>query len=50
MGLVIASGIAIGTLFTLFVVPAVYMLIAEDHHARAEEETAVPHPATPEGI
>jgi multidrug efflux pump len=31
MGLVIASGIAIGTLFTLFVVPAVYMLIAADH-------------------
>jgi multidrug efflux pump len=31
MGLVIASGLAIGTLFTLFVVPAVYMLIAADH-------------------
>jgi multidrug efflux pump len=31
MGLVIATGLAIGTLFTLFVVPAVYMLIAEDH-------------------
>jgi multidrug efflux pump len=34
MGLVIATGLAIGTLFTLFVVPAVYMLVAEDHHAR----------------
>ena len=31
MGLVIVSGISIGTLFTLFVVPAMYMLIAEDH-------------------
>jgi len=31
MGLVIASGLSIGTLFTLFVVPAVYMLVAEDH-------------------
>lgn len=31
MGLVIATGIAIGTLFTLFVVPAVYLLIAQDH-------------------
>jgi multidrug efflux pump len=31
MGLVIATGLAIGTLFTLFVVPAVYMLIAADH-------------------
>jgi multidrug efflux pump len=34
MGLVIATGLSVGTLFTLFVVPAVYMLIAEDHHAR----------------
>jgi multidrug efflux pump len=31
MGLVIASGIAIGTLFTLFVVPAVYVMLAGDH-------------------
>jgi hypothetical protein len=30
MGLVIASGLSIGTLFTLFVVPAVYLLIATD--------------------
>jgi multidrug efflux pump len=35
MGLVIATGLAIGTLFTLFVVPAVYMMIAEDHHTRS---------------
>ncbi len=31
LGLVIASGLAIGTLFTLMVVPAVYMLLASDH-------------------
>jgi multidrug efflux pump len=31
MGLVIATGIAIGTLFTVFVVPAMYMLLAVDH-------------------
>jgi len=31
MGLVISSGVAIGTLFTLFVVPAVYLLLAADH-------------------
>ena len=31
MGLVIATGLAIGTLFTLFVVPAVYLLMATDH-------------------
>ena len=28
----IFSGISIGTLFTLFVVPAVYMVLAADHH------------------
>jgi len=31
MGLVIASGLTIGTLFTLFVVPAAYLLLAADH-------------------
>jgi len=31
IGLVIASGISIGTLFTLFVVPAMYMFLAEEH-------------------
>jgi len=30
MGLVIMAGIAIGTLFTLFVVPAMYQLLAAD--------------------
>jgi multidrug efflux pump len=35
MGIVIASGLSIGTLFTLFVVPAVYLLFAADHHAAA---------------
>ncbi|NOT17565.1 MAG: MMPL family transporter [Sulfuriferula sp.] len=40
MGLVIASGLAIGTLFTLFVVPGMYMLMAADHshEARAKAE------------
>ncbi|UZJ45458.1 efflux RND transporter permease subunit [Marinimicrobium sp. C6131] len=33
MGLVIASGMTIGTLFTLFVVPAVYLWLARDYHA-----------------
>jgi multidrug efflux pump len=31
MGLVVASGLSIGTLFTLFVVPAVYLILATDH-------------------
>jgi multidrug efflux pump len=48
MGVVIASGLAIGTLFTLFVVPAVYLAIAADHHrtaGAADEPTAPPHAA-----
>jgi multidrug efflux pump len=31
MGLVIASGMTIGTLFTLFVLPAIYLLLATHH-------------------
>jgi len=38
MGLVIASGLSIGTLFTLFVVPAMYMLLGADHHAEARAQ------------
>lgn len=33
MGLVIATGLGIGTLFTLFVVPAVYLLLGQNHQA-----------------
>jgi multidrug efflux pump len=38
MGVVIAAGLSIGTLFTLFVVPAFYMLLATNHSAKAGEE------------
>lgn len=38
MGLVIATGLSIGTLFTLFVLPAVYVFMATDHRANAESE------------
>ena len=38
MGLVIATGISIGTLFTLFVVPAMYLLLAAEHAARPAAE------------
>ncbi len=42
MGLVIAAGLGIGTLFTLFVVPAAYMLLAKDYSkARKNEEDAL---------
>jgi multidrug efflux pump len=33
IGLVIVGGMAIGSLFTLFIVPSIYMLIARDHSA-----------------
>jgi multidrug efflux pump len=36
MGLVIDSGISVGTLFTLFVVPAVYVMLAADHSKKQE--------------
>lgn len=35
MGLLIFTGLGIGTLFTLFVVPAVYVLLARDRSADA---------------
>jgi multidrug efflux pump len=41
MGLVIASGLSIGTLFTLFVVPAFYILLAADHSAAATSDDTV---------
>ena len=37
MGLVIATGMSIGTLFTLFVVPTAYTLLARDHRADHEK-------------
>jgi multidrug efflux pump len=38
IGLVVVAGMSIGTLFTLFVLPAVYVAIATDHRAAAESE------------
>ncbi|MBV8125823.1 MAG: efflux RND transporter permease subunit, partial [Paucibacter sp.] len=40
MGLVIFTGLSIGTLFTLFVVPAMYMFLAKDHHKASQPELA----------
>jgi multidrug efflux pump len=39
-GLVIAAGMTIGTLFTLFVLPAVYTVLAKDHAAAARSTRA----------
>jgi multidrug efflux pump len=41
IGLVLVGGMFIGTLFTLFVVPSIYMLIARDHSKDREREATV---------
>lgn len=38
IGLVIATGISIGTMFTLFVVPAMYMILADDLQKKKKPE------------
>lgn len=38
IGLVLVGGMAIGTLFTLFVIPSIYMLLAKDHQRAAKRE------------
>src|SRR5262249_16926643 len=52
IGLVLVGGMTIGTIFTLFIVPSLYMLIAKEHHekslAEAEEEPAEDVDLTPE--
>jgi multidrug efflux pump len=39
IGIVLVGGMTIGTLFTLFVVPSVYVLIAKDHSKERKAET-----------
>ena len=41
IGIVLVTGMIVGTLFTLFVVPVFYTLIAADHGASREEEPAI---------
>jgi multidrug efflux pump len=45
IGVVIASGMTVGTLFTLFVTPAVYTYIAREHRRDAAQGAHAPHPA-----
>ena len=40
MGLVIFTGLSIGTLFTLFVVPAMYVFIGADHSKQRRDGSA----------
>jgi multidrug efflux pump len=41
IGLVLVGGMAIGTLFTLFVIPCIYLLVARDHSKDRAREAAV---------
>jgi multidrug efflux pump len=45
IGLVLVAGMAIGTAFTVFFVPAIYVLIARDHRAAAHAGAGVRSPA-----
>ena len=48
MGVVIASGMTIGTMFTLFVLPAFYLYLARDHaHAPQADADAPQEPIQP---
>src|SRR5205814_4399696 len=39
IGLVLVGGMTIGTIFTLFIVPSLYMLIAKEHREKSVAET-----------
>jgi multidrug efflux pump len=47
IGIMLVSGMIIGTLFTLFVLPAIYMLIARDRSAKKQVSDPVPQIAEP---
>jgi multidrug efflux pump len=51
IGIVLVGGMTIGTFFTLFIVPSVYVLLAKDHRkervALGLEVGEDPHPVTP---
>jgi multidrug efflux pump len=44
MGIVLFTGLSIGTMFTLFIVPAVYILLGADHHKDKATERAAEEP------
>ena len=47
IGVVILAGMSIGTLFTLFVLPAVYTVFAQDHRKEATSKRAVEAASVP---
>ena len=44
IGLVLVGGMTIGTIFTLFIVPSLYVLLAKTHHEGREEEPTISDP------
>jgi multidrug efflux pump len=49
IGLVIAAGMTVGTLFTLFVTPAVYTYVAREHRAEGTEHASAGARSAPQG-
>jgi len=49
IGIMLVSGMIIGTAFTLFVVPSIYMLVAKKH-VRIADDTDEPETALPETV
>jgi multidrug efflux pump len=47
IGLVLVGGMAVGTAFTLFVIPSIYLLIARDHRREASLSTDQPEGSCP---
>lgn len=41
IGLVLVGGMSIGTIFTLFIVPSLYMLLAKEHHEKSLMDVGV---------
>ena len=47
IGIVLVTGMVVGTLFTLFVVPVFYTLIAADHRAKSVDDANAKHESAP---
>jgi multidrug efflux pump len=50
IGIMLVSGMIVGTAFTLFVVPSIYMLVARKHYADAVIASEEPTTATPAAV
>ena len=48
IGIMLVSGMIIGTVFTLFVVPSIYVLVARTHTAEASVEATEEESRAPE--